>query len=409
MIEHNKILDAALKCAEWQINNMVSDRIDANHGRFIQCYDQASGFMNYTSGWQTGAALMGLLAAYRKTGETRFLEAAEYAGHYIMALQVLDQRDPRYYGTMRELTPQSIEFAPRDAVTAAWSLIWLYNFTGNDEYLYRAVLFGNFHLKYCMCEGWPLYAFYMEKHLPNFFARGSFQSGTGLFYFDLFMASEDARYIESGLRPIAENYLKYFVKDNGEITQEREIFTWNQEEESEQKNVTLNMHMFNDDFGAAMLQTASDLFKDEKYRGGAYKYAQWLTEHQDDDGGFCNSAHPSGVPTALMYFHDLGQYYNDKTLLNARDKSLEKLLSMQYHDTGDSRLDGGFIGEYEGPKDFSGGGDMCVNNRTTSYALSALIKQGSDVEDIWLGRNNKKFVDPLKKCMRTQKLHNLKW
>jgi hypothetical protein len=409
MTEKETIINCALECAEWQLRNQVKDRQDANRGRFIRSFDKASGSLIYTGNWQTGAALMSLLSVYRRTKDVKYLEAAEYAGHYLMSLQILDQREPRYYGAIRELTPQSIEFAPRDATTAAWAFVWLYKFTGDEEYLRRAVLFGDFHLKYCMCEGWPRYACYMERKFPDFYARGSFQSGTGLFYYDLFMASEDSRYIEFGLRPIADNYLKYFIKDNGEIIQEREIFTWNLEAESEQKDVTPSMHMFNDDFGAAMLQTASDLFKDEKYREGARKYAQWLASHQDDDGGFCDGAHPSAIPTALMYFHDLGKYYDDERLIKAKGKALGKLLSMQYRNTGDGRLDGAFKGRYEGPKDFPGGGETCVNNRTTSYALSALIKLESDVDEIWLGRNNKKFVDPLVECASNQEWNDLKW
>ncbi|MHC4871770.1 MAG: hypothetical protein ACYTFY_07985 [Planctomycetota bacterium] len=404
MISKQDIFSRALACAEWQLKNQVTDREDANRGRYIRSYDKASEYLVYTGNWQTGAALMSLLSVYRRTGDSRYLESAELAGHYIMSLQVLDKHDPRYYGVIRELTPQSMEYAPRDATTAAWALVWLYNFTGDNEYLRRAVLFGDFHLKYCMCEGWPLYASYMEKEFANFFARGSFQSGTGLFYYDLFMASEDPRFIEFGLRPIADNYLTHFVQADGQLTQEREIFTWKMEGESEQKDVTVNMHMFNDDFGAAMLQTASDLFNDEKYRDGARRYAKWLSENQDEDGGFGNGKHPSGVPTALMYFDELGKYYNDNTLLNARDKALNKLLTMQHLETGDTRLDGGFTGRYEGAKDFPGGGDMCVNNRTTAYALSALIKLESDTENIWLGRNNKKFEDPLK-----QGIHKLRW
>ena len=402
-------MKAALECAEWQLNNQVTERQDANRGRFLRSYDKASGNLYYTGNWQTGAALMSVLSVYRRTNDKKYLEAAIYAGHYLMSLQILDKHDPRYYGAIRELTPQSMEMDPRDATTAAWGLVWLYNFTGDEEFLRRAVMFGDFHLKYCMHEGWPQYSYYFEKRFPNFYARGAFQSGTGLFYHDLFMASEDCRYIEHGLRPMAENYLKYFVQDNGEIMQEREIFTWNPQGESRQTNVEINMHMFNDDFGSAMLQTAADIFKDEKYRDAARNYATWLVNHQDEDGGFCGGAHPSGVPTALMYFHDLGEYYKDEKLLAAREKAMTKLLSMQFRDTGDPKFDGGFAGKYEGPKDFPGGGDMCVNNRTTSYALSALIKVESDVEDIWLGRCNKKFVDPLTKCMETGKFHPLQW
>ena len=409
MIDKEEVLAAALDCAEWQVNNQVMDRHDANRGRFLRSYDKASGRLIYTGNWQTGAALMSLLSVYRRTGERKYLEAAEYAGHYIMSLQILDRHEPRWYGVIRELTPQSMEMDPRDATTAAWALVWLYNFTGEDEYLRRAVLFGDFHLKYCMHEGWPQYSYYMEKRFPNFYARGAFQSGTGLFYHDLFLASEDCRYVEHGLRPMAENYLEYFVQENGEIMQEREVFTWAPQEESEQQDVSRHMHMFNDDFGSAMLQTAADIFHDEAYRDAARRYALWLARHQDEDGGFCGGAHPSAVPSALMYFHDLGQHYDDKELLDAREKTVRKLLSMQYRDTGDVKFDGGFRGKYEGPADVPGGGDMCVNNRTTAYALSALVKLESDVEDIWLGRHNRKFVDPLAECMRTRKFHDLQW
>jgi len=409
MIKKELIFDAAIACADWQINNQVKDRHDANKGRFIRSYDKASGRLIYTGNWQTGAALMALLSVYRRTNDEKYLEAAECAGHYIMSLQILDQTETRYYGVIRELTPQSMEMDPRDATTAAWGLVWLYNFTGNNEYLRRAILFGDFHLKHCMIEGWPQYSYYMEKQFGNFYARGSFQSGTGLFFHDLFMASDDSRYIEFGFRPIADNYLKYFVKDNGEIIQELECFTWAEMDESKQKDVTPNMHMYNDDFGAAMLQTASDFFRDEKYREGALKYATWLSEHQDKDGGFCEGKHPSGVATALMYFHDLGIYYNKQTLLDSREKTLNKLLSIQCNNTSEIKLDGGFKGRYEGPVDFPGGGDLCVNNRVSAYALNSLLLLESDLEDVWLGRNNKKYEDPLKERMKTQDWYPLKW
>jgi hypothetical protein len=398
------LLERIRACVRWQAENQVLDRQDANRGRFIRSYDQASQSLIYTGNWQTGAAAMALLSVYARTQDARCLEAAEYAGRYLMSLQILDARQPRFHGAIRELTPQSMEFAPRDAVTAAWAWVWLYNATRDEEYLERAMFFADFHLKYCMIEGWPQYACYMERHLGNFYARGAFQSGTGLFYHDLFMASGDARYIEFGLRPIAENYIKYFIHpDTGRLIMKRDVFTWTIDQADEQRD-TNNMHHYNDDFGAAMLQAASDLFQDEKYRQAALKYAHWLVDHQDSDGGFAGGQHPSAVPVSLMYFHDLGMHCQDQRLLKARDLALEKLLAMQYLDTGDPRLDGAFKGNYEGPADHPDGGKICVNNRTTAYALNAMVKLESNVRGIWLGRNNPKFVDPLK--LGT---HDLKW
>jgi hypothetical protein len=38
-----------------------------------------------------------------------------------------------------------------------------------------------------------------------------------------------------------------------------------------------------------------------------------------------------------------------------------------------------------------------------------LIKLESDVDEIWLGRNNKKFIDPLKERVSDKKWYALKW
>jgi hypothetical protein len=70
-----------------------------------------------------------------------------------------------------------------------------------------------------------------------------------------------------------------------------------------------------------------------------------------------------------------------------------------------SKLDGAFRGKYEGTGDVPGSGEMCMNTRCSSYALTALLKIESDQPDIWLGSNNKKFVDPLTKG----KNHKLVW
>lgn len=396
MKELSRPIDA---CSEWILGNQIQDRQDANRGRGLRCYDQATGTKTLTGNWQTGTLCMSMLAMYKRTGDEKYLEAAEFAGHYIMSLQVVSRDDERYYGAIRELTPQSIEFAPRDATTAAWGLVWLYEATKNQKYLRRAELFGRWHMRFGMHDGWPLYACYMDHELEDFYSQGAFQSGTGLFYHDLFMVSGDSSFIEKGLRPIAEKYRDDFFYEDGQIISSRDPFTRKVSSSQEGRG----MHAYNDDFGAAMLQAAADLFKDESYRETAYRYALWLSSEQRDDGGFSDNIH-SGTPVALMYFNDLGTYYKDEKLLKARDKALEKLLSMQVFDTGDSQLDGAFSGKYEGSKELFDKNSICVNMRTTGYSLMALLKLSGELNDIWLGRFNPEFVDP-----QTKGMHNLIW
>ena len=400
----SKLFTAAEKTAQWMINNQITNREDANRGRVFKYYDFKTEFSGLTHNWMTGALCMSLLAIYKRTKDKKYLRHAEYAGRYIISLQVMDQRDEKYYGVIREITPQSIEFAPRDATTAAWVLVWLYEATKNPLYLDRAILFGNWHLKFAMHDGWPLYAKYMDPDLEDFYAKGSFQSGTGLFYHDLFMMSGDTRYIEFGLKPIADNYIKDFFEENGQLILERDLFTNKKKSvPSEQKDVIKNkMHLFNDDFGGAMLQSASDLFKEEKYRHQAKKYAYWLADNQNEDGSFLDGTVYSGVPVSLMYFNDLGEYYKDDKLLKARDKALKQLLSMQISGTNNTKLKGAFQGDYAGPD--KTGGKINMNTRSTSYALMALLKLESKTKNIWLGRYNTKWIDPLKRG-----IHNLVW
>ena len=122
-MENKVLLEAAEAFGQWMLKNQIRNRMDANSGRTIYVFDQKSGYTHLTHNWTTGTACMAMLALYKRTGKAEYLEAAEYAGHYIMGLQILDQRKPRYYGALREITAQSVEFAPRDATTGAWALV----------------------------------------------------------------------------------------------------------------------------------------------------------------------------------------------------------------------------------------------------------------------------------------------
>ena len=394
-MDKDQLLSAATACGEWMLANQVQSRMDANRGRMINCYDEETGFFRLTHSWTTGCAAMALLALHRRTKDERYLEAAVFAARYIVSLQVMDPRDTSYYGVIREITPQSIEFAPRDATSAAWALVWVYSETRDPLYLDRAVLFGRWHMEHGMHEGWPLYACYMDDTMDNFYAQGSFQSGTGLFYHDLFRASGDARFVARGFRPIATRYRDHFFNPDGSTIPERDGFT----KQRTRSDSDSRGHSHNDDFGAAMLQTAADFFHEESYREVARGFAHWLAGDQKEDGAFRSGPEPAGIPVALMYFHDLGTHYRDEALLAARRPALERLLATQFRDTANPKLDGAFQGRYENETDPETPryGRRCVNMRTNAYAVMALLKLESDLPDIWLGRHNQPFVDPLRK------------
>ena len=151
MVSSEKILAAAEKTAKWFLVNQPQSRLNANRGRFLTQHDAALADpeeLPYSTSWDTGCSLCGLLALWKRTGKKEYLEAAEKGGHYIMSLQVLDTREKQFFGAFREVTPQSMEFCPRDATSAAWALIYLAEATGDKEYLYRARIFGDWMLEY---------------------------------------------------------------------------------------------------------------------------------------------------------------------------------------------------------------------------------------------------------------------
>lgn len=397
------LLSRAQLCGEWMVRNQVKDRFDANNGRGIRSYDMKTGHKVLTGNWMTGSMCMSLLALWKRTGDDRYLDAAERGGRYIMSLQIMDQRD-WHYGAIREITPQSMEFAPRDATTGGWGLVWLYEATKKDIYLDRARLFGDFLVHKAMYRGWPMYAMYMQPDLEHFYSRGSFHSGTGLFFHDLFRVSGDQKYIERGMLPIATIYRDDFIRDDGTLILERDPFTGKVTDSIETRAADdVPMHAVNDDFGSAMMIAASRLFDDESFIRKSAAYAHWVASIQDEDGGYFGGKIPSGPAVSAMYMRDIGEILDDKVLIEAADRALKKVVETQHLDTGDPQMDGAFQGMYEGKEDDKWE-RKCVNMRATSYSLMALLKAESGLADIWLGAHNKPFRDH-----RWVGLHDLKF
>lgn len=401
MPERKLLLERAAKCGDWMVRNQFTDRLDANRGRCIRSYDMDTKETNYTGNWMTGCMLNALLALWKRTGDGRYLHAAEMAGRYIVSLQVMD-RDDRHFGAIREITPQSLEFAPRDSSSGAWGLVWLAEATKNDLYLQRARLYGDWLVEKGMYRGWPLFACYLDPSLETFYSRGSFQSGSGLFLYDLFMLTGDPKYIERGLEPIARIYRDDFVLESGELVLERDPFT-NEITCPKEGDSTVYHHRFNDDFGSAMLIAASRLLNDPSYLDAAVRFTRNAVSHQDLDGGFGGGAIPPAVPVVGMLCLDLGEILGDEPLKQAAARCLSKQLATQFLDTGDAKIDGAFQGMYEG-EDTNPKGHRCMNMRTTAYALQFLLKAESDLADIWLGIHNRQYRD-----RRWSGLYDLVW
>jgi rhamnogalacturonyl hydrolase YesR len=363
--------DAAMLVADWMESNQ-NDRIQsADHGRFVAALEVADPEDPYYScNWMTGAAMMGMLMAYHRTGEAKYLEAAGRGGQYLLTLQILDPRESRFEGAFREDTPQYTWCYPRDGLTAAWALLWLYEETGEEEFLYRVNLFNQWFLEQAMKKGWPAWEFYFHDKEPVYL-QGSFHGGDGAYFYDYYRVTGDDSLSERGLRFIADYSMEKFVMPDGEVKVIYDAEAGKYIEDGTTFDGMQKMHRHNDDFMSITLLAAYARWGEQKYLDRAEAYARWLISEQRPDGGFGNPDVPPAAATGPNVLADLYRITGKKEYLEAAVKGAEYLLTQQETESDDPRLKGGFYGYGGG---WSVGSRSTLNIRTSAYALIALLK-----------------------------------
>lgn len=112
--------DRAMRMAEWELS------IQQDDGSYIGgCLNKKVGKLVF----DTGQIIFGLLAAYRYSGEDRFLKAAIKAGNWLVKVQDED-------GAWRHFAYNLIPHAYYSRV--AWSILELYQVTGDNQYVISA-------------------------------------------------------------------------------------------------------------------------------------------------------------------------------------------------------------------------------------------------------------------------------
>lgn len=365
---------AAIRGADWLERTQNKDWNDANRGRFLGTYVPATGEKSFSIGWPTGTSIMGLLLAYHRTKDEKYLEAAIRAGDYLKSLQILDHRYPDQFGCFREETPQTTWAYPRDGLTASWALLWLYEQTHDEEYLYRVKLFNNWFLSHVMKDRWPYWEVnFRGEPYKNSNLHGSFHGGDGAYFFDYYRVTGDDSHLERGLRFICDYLLKVFMQPNGDyrIIYDAEKKDYLDGEDSPMYPLAWQiMHRYNDDFSTISLLDAFLYYKDKKYLERTESFAQWLLSEQQPSGGYGNPPIPPASATVPMLFIDLHRITHNPVYLESAYKAGQHLLSLQLNCPDDPMADGAFYGYGNGPRDVLD----TINLRTASYAVIALFK-----------------------------------
>ncbi|MCX7019547.1 MAG: hypothetical protein WCK47_09680 [bacterium] len=380
-MSNNTYLDAAIRCAEWMLRNQVNDPgNDANTGRYLGYYTPSTGKVLLTGNWTTAVCMFGMLLTYYRTGEKKYLDSAILGASHLKSLQILDERRRDWFGALREVTPHSRFCYPRDALTGAWGLLWLFAETGDPDLKYRARVFSDWFVDVAMLRGWPAWEFrYEHPGEVGFeidYTEGNFHGGSAGFFYDYARITGDTTRLERGLRFIADRLMSRFLGEDGRYKVVYDPARGIYQDDTHTPRHPLGymrMHAFNDDFAAIGLLGAHAYYGCQKYLDRAEAHARWLMSEQRPGGGFGDPAVPTASTTAPILLLDLHKLTGKKEYHTAAHRAGQHLLTMQFLDEKDKLGHGGFYGfddsNYDGNK-----ARTVLNIRDGSYALLALLK-----------------------------------
>jgi len=368
---------AVLHAADWYVDSQVTFAKpcwDANHGRFVYTYHMPSKQVVLGISWTQARAIMILLGAYEMTGEQKYMTAARLGGEYIRNLQILDARDPRCYGAIREEVPTSWYVNVRDSMEAAAGLMHLYRATRDEEYLYRARLWAAWYFGNClMPDGWPRGKFYLYQQQPDDFAGKFFQAGGAHVFYYLWKATGWSEYLDKGALTLVDGLLRRFVREDGVIV------TGSDDAHHGTKDAREAGVAVNDDGAGTAILVAYAATGEQRYLDAAVRYGEYLVRQEAPELW-------AALGGRMLFLYDLARAAGDKRFAKWADGQIETLLERQQMDTEDPLARGGFIGEDE-PTDgyFGGQGAEYVVNRPTAYSALALMRYLGEITGPYYG------------------------
>ncbi|MCX7804407.1 MAG: hypothetical protein N3A38_04365 [Planctomycetota bacterium] len=360
--------EAALAGCDWFVASQVIQKRpcwDANHGRFM--YNVHIPTLRAVQGlvWTQARAAMCLIAAYKRTGDGKYLESAKTGLNYVRILQDMDARHPLTYGAFHEETPHSTFSYPRDAIEAADALLQWHSLTGDRDALYRVKLF----MKWFRRNAW--------KRYPGFgwWVRGSVrfddsriedrpipcEMGCATVLAHAFLATREPAYRTMALR-IADSTIRNYLEGGDGFL--RASASCRKDQHVDGRGI-----VWNDDGGGVGLLNAHLLSGKRKYLDAAIRLADRFAESAEAIPIY------SGIGAVANFLLETDRVLGENRYRSVAERLGKKLLDLQVAD-GSPLVRGAFRGEDEGGKWYVEGsenGDF-VTTRVTAYAVLTLFK-----------------------------------
>jgi len=358
--ERAEYLNSAGLAAEWYMTNQNSDehpwgivRDSADHGRFVYEYYPTRKRARGNGVWGQAVAIMGLLGLHVRTGSDLYKQSALMAAEYLRTLQIWDPTQPQVHGAFREHVPQDTWGYPRDGATGAMGLLALHKATGEEEDLDRTRAFADWYLANALDQdGWPCWTYHYDTRQADWTepkAKGVWQAGSALLYYQLYKVTGEERYLEKGAIPLVERALPLLESALTKRTSESTIAA--------------------DDFAMNGMLGVYLATEDQKYLDAVRSHLDAVIEHQEPDGRLPGS-------TGAMYIHamtlvDFCRISHDRNLgvdlspyVEACHRLARFALTMQERELRDPMAYGGFYGQTNYALDRDR-----IHHRATGYSL----------------------------------------
>jgi rhamnogalacturonyl hydrolase YesR len=353
--EKMNFLDKAKRTGDWIVNNQYVSHPDwdakpfedfdmnedMNYGRFVRNYDlTAKKVTHLSTNWISGMTIYGLLMLRGLTGDDKYLESSLKGSYYLKALQNVMDANPAYRGAFSERITSNRWCAPRDALSAAWGMLRLYQSSGDTEFLVRSEMFADWHMHNAMPDGYPIgYFFFGEKPNKEFLANC--QGGSALYYYDLYRTTGKEIYLVPMLKTV-DYYVKNFINDDGSINI---YFDRKTGKPGDDDSAWADMHKYNDDFSALGILAAYEVTGDKKYLDSVIKYMNWTVSRQNPETGGFGTMELS-VSSCVGALNCLNLYLitGDNRFLKSGRKAMAHLDKYVMDCPDDLRIHGGVLG-----------------------------------------------------------------